>query len=73
MISENTSIGKGSVVMYVSVINSGAQIGRGVIVNTSASVDHDCIVGDWCHIAVECIFVERFISEKEVGSELVQW
>lgn len=34
------------------VINLGVKIGKGVIINTSSSVDHDCIVGDWSHIPV---------------------
>ena len=38
--------------MAGAVINSGARIGTGCIVNTCASVDHDCNVGDYVHIAV---------------------
>lgn len=52
VIAKNVEIGKGSVVMAGTVINSGARIGKGVIINTSSSVDHDCIVEDYCHIAV---------------------
>jgi acetyltransferase-like isoleucine patch superfamily enzyme len=32
-------------------VNAAAEIGRGVIVNTSASVDHDCRVGEFAHLA----------------------
>ena len=39
-------------VMAVAVINSGARIGSGCIINTCSSVDHDCILGDYVHIAV---------------------
>ncbi len=52
VISEESTIGKGSVVMAGAVINPETQIGKGAIINTQSSVDHDCIVGDWCHIAV---------------------
>jgi len=52
VISEDASIGKGSVVMAGAVINPGTQIGKGTIINTHSSVDHDCTIGDWCHIAV---------------------
>ena len=38
--------------MAGTVINSGCQIGKGVIVNTGASVDHDNIIGDFSHISV---------------------
>lgn len=51
-ISEDSTIGKGSAVMAGAVINTGTQIGNGVIINTLSSIDHDCTVGDWCHIAV---------------------
>ena len=52
VVAENVEIGDGSVVMAGAVINPGVRIGKGVIVNTSSSVDHDCIVRDYCHISV---------------------
>ena len=42
----------GVVVMPGVVINNGSQIMRGSIINTCSSVDHDCYVGEYCHIAV---------------------
>ena len=52
VIADDVIIGEGSVIMAGAVINPGTKIGRGVIVNTSSSVDHDCIIGDFVHIAV---------------------
>lgn len=52
VIADDVVIGEGSVVMAGAVINPGASVGRGVIINTSSSVDHDCVIGDYCHIAV---------------------
>jgi len=52
VVAEGVEIGDGSVIMAGTVINPGARMGRGVIINTSSSVDHDCVVGDYCHIAV---------------------
>ena len=52
VIGSNVNIGKGTVVMAGCVMNAGADIGDGVIINTCASVDHDCVVKDYCHIAV---------------------
>lgn len=52
VIADSVEIGEGTVVMAGAVINSGAKIGRGVIVNTSSSIDHDCVVDDYCHVAV---------------------
>ncbi len=52
VVAEDVVIGAGTVVMAGAVINSGARIGRGCIINTCSSVDHDCEVGDYVHIAV---------------------
>ncbi|MBP1574979.1 MAG: acetyltransferase [Oscillospiraceae bacterium] len=51
-IAEDVQIGKGSAVMAGAVINSGTVIGKGSIINTCASVDHDCALDDYVHVAV---------------------
>lgn len=50
-VSEGADIGKGVAVMPGAVINSGSIIDDFAIVNTCASVDHDCKVGKFSHIA----------------------
>lgn len=52
VVAEATVIGEGSVIVAGAVINPGAVLGKGVIVNTCASVDHDCRIGDYVHVAV---------------------
>ena len=52
VIAEDVVIGAGTVIMAGAVVNSGVQIGNGCIINTCSSVDHDCILGDYVHIAV---------------------
>ena len=52
IIAENTIIGVGSVVMAGAVIGPYAKIGNGCIINTCSSVDHDCILGNYVHVAV---------------------
>lgn len=52
VVAEDVVIGKGTVVMAGAVINPGVRIGKGCIINTCSSVDHDCVVGDYVHIAV---------------------
>ena len=52
VISDDVTIGEGTVVMAGSVINTGTSIGKGCIINTCSSVDHDCTVGDFVHISV---------------------
>lgn len=52
VIAEDVQIGKGCIVMAGAVVNAGAVIEDGVILNTCCSVDHDCVVGVFSHIAV---------------------
>ena len=52
VIAESVDIGIGTVVMAGSVINPGSRIGKGCIINTCASVDHDCLIGDYVHVSV---------------------
>ena len=52
VISNDVSIDKGTVVMAGTVVNPGVKIGKSSIINTSSSVDHDCILGDYVHLAV---------------------
>lgn len=53
-VSQYASLGAGSVVCAGAVIQAGATIGRHVIINTCASVDHDTTVGDYAHIGPGC-------------------
>ena len=52
VIGENVTVGAGTVIVAGAVVNPGTVIGKGCIVNTCASVDHDCTVGDYSHVAV---------------------
>ena len=49
-LSPSASLGAGSVVLAGAVLNAGAHLGSACIVNTRASIDHDCAVGDGVHI-----------------------
>jgi UDP-perosamine 4-acetyltransferase len=46
----SVSLGPGTVVFAGVVIQPDATIGAHSILNTAASVDHDCILGDFVHI-----------------------
>ncbi len=49
-VAPTARIGAGSVVAAGAVICPGAVIGKNVIINTAASVDHDCVLEDGVHI-----------------------
>lgn len=51
IVSTNVSIENGSVVMPGVVINAFAKIGKAVICNTSSTIEHECEIGDFAHIA----------------------
>jgi len=50
-VSPKAQLGDGTVVMAGAVVGAHARIGELGIVNTRASVDHDCCLGDAVHIA----------------------
>jgi sugar O-acyltransferase (sialic acid O-acetyltransferase NeuD family) len=51
LIGDGVLIGAGAVIFAGAIVQSRAQIGRHVILNTAATVDHDCHVRDYAHIA----------------------
>jgi UDP-perosamine 4-acetyltransferase len=50
-VSPSAILGPGTVVMHGAVVGADARMGCGCILNTHASVDHDCDVKDFAHIA----------------------
>jgi len=46
----DVTIGEGTVVASGAVVGPSSRIGRNVIVNTQASLDHDCVVCDGAHV-----------------------
>jgi sugar O-acyltransferase (sialic acid O-acetyltransferase NeuD family) len=51
VISSSVKMGDGIMIAANATLNPLVQLGRGVICNTSTSIDHECIIGDFCHIA----------------------
>jgi sugar O-acyltransferase (sialic acid O-acetyltransferase NeuD family) len=51
VISGSVKMGDGVMIAANATLNPLVEIGRGVICNTSTSIDHECIIGDFCHIA----------------------
>ena len=46
-IARGVQIGRGSVLMAGSVVNTGSQVGEFCILNTNCSIDHDGVLGDF--------------------------
>ena len=51
VVSASATLGEGVQIMAGCIVQSGAEIGANSIVNTRASVDHDCKIGETVHIA----------------------
>ncbi|MFC7786758.1 acetyltransferase [Rossellomorea sp. GCM10028870] len=51
VIGEQVILASGTVVMAGVVINCGTNIGKGCILNTSSTIDHDNIIEDYVHIS----------------------
>lgn len=51
IVSPRAVIGDGTVIMQGAIIQSSAHIGSHCIVNTGASVGHDCVMSDYVHVA----------------------
>jgi acetyltransferase EpsM len=51
VLARDVRVGVGTVVAAGAVINPGSSIGKLVIVNTNASVDHECVLADGAHIS----------------------
>ena len=51
IIGSGVTFEEGAFVAAGVVINPDSKIGKNAIINTSASVDHDCVIGDYVHVA----------------------
>lgn len=51
VISSSVKMGDGIMIAANATLNPLVELGRGVICNTSTSIDHECLIGDFAHIA----------------------
>lgn len=64
-VASSAVLGPGSQVLAQAAVCVGVRLGRAVIVNTAASLDHECVVGDGVHVApgariAGCVTLEDF-------------
>jgi sugar O-acyltransferase (sialic acid O-acetyltransferase NeuD family) len=46
-----SKVDEGSMILHGVIIQAGTKIGKHVILNTGCQVDHDCIIGNYAHVA----------------------
>lgn len=51
IMSPSAKVGEGTVVMQGAIVQACAEIGKHCIVNTGASVDHECVLEDYVHVS----------------------
>ncbi|PEQ08731.1 acetyltransferase [Bacillus toyonensis] len=51
IIGEQVHLGEGTAIMAGAIINCCTKIGKGCIINTASTIDHDNIIEDYAHIS----------------------
>lgn len=51
IVDDTVQIGEGSQFLHGCIVQADVEIGMHTIINTGASVDHDCKIADFCHVA----------------------
>lgn len=59
IISNTATIGEGTFIGKCAIVNAEARIGKMAIINTMSLVEHECVVGDFSHVAVAAVLCGR--------------
>lgn len=54
-VSRKSFIQDGSIIFHNVQVNAGTRIGKNVILNNKSLIEHDCVIGDHCHISTGAI------------------
>ncbi|OGT32170.1 MAG: sugar acetyltransferase [Gammaproteobacteria bacterium RIFCSPHIGHO2_12_FULL_35_23] len=76
IIGLDVQLGEGVQIMAGAVIQPSVVIGNNTIINTKASIDHDCIIGEHCHVAPGATLSGNVIVKNNVhigtGASIIQ-
>lgn len=73
-VHSSAQLGPGTVVCAGTIVQPGAHVGAHVILNTSTGVEHDCVIGDYAHLAVSHVAGAVVIEEGAflgVGTKVI--
>ncbi|HWT73649.1 MAG TPA: acetyltransferase [Mobilitalea sp.] len=65
VVSKNASLGEGIYVGKNAVINAFSEVGNCAILNTSSTIEHECKIGDFVHIAPGCTLCGNVQVEED--------
>jgi sugar O-acyltransferase (sialic acid O-acetyltransferase NeuD family) len=51
LVSPTAEVSPGTIILHGSIVQSGTRLGSHVLINTAASIDHDCSLGDYSHVS----------------------
>ena len=75
-VSRFTEVGEGTVIMPQVCINAEVKIGRHCIINTSAIIEHECVIEDFVHISPTAALAGNILVKKGahigLGANLIQ-
>ena len=54
-ISRFAAYGVGSMILHGAIVQAQTRLGDHVIINTGAQVDHDCVIGNFVHLAPKVV------------------
>ena len=68
-VAADARVGEGSQILAQAAVCVEATIGRACIVNTGATIDHECVLGDGVHVApgahlAGCVEIGRFRDDR---------
>jgi sugar O-acyltransferase (sialic acid O-acetyltransferase NeuD family) len=72
-VSNDATVGEGSIVMHHALINAGADVGKQCIINSKSLIEHDATIGNYCHLSTGSIVNGSAIIEDKcfLGSNSV--
>ena len=62
-VSRHAQLGIGTSVGHGVIVNAGARVGDCCILNSNALIEHDAVIGDYCHVSTGAIG-ERWDNDR---------
>ncbi len=70
ILSANTKIGKGSILLANSVVNENGEVGCNCIINSGVVVDHDSVISDHVHLSIGTLVSSKSKIDSFFTSEI---
>jgi len=61
-VSQHATVGEGNILFPFSIIDVGTKVGNNCIINHAATLLHEAIIEDNCHVSVNCVIGNSLIG-----------